>query len=295
LHRIDSQIARLERIARAAPRPYRFVLLSDHGQTQGATFRQRYGRTLGDVVVALMQIPREEVDEHSEEADTWGYLNAFLTETSRDDGTTSADLTRRATRGHAVDGLVQLGPQEESQSAAPVTALASGNLGLIYFNRLSGRATYEQIMEAYPHVIRGLVDHPGIGFVMVRSEAHGPVAIGGKGVLSLRTGELEGENPLQNFGARACQHLLRLDGFNNVPDVLVNSFYDPVTDEAAAFEELVGGHGGLGGKQMQPFLMYPAELALDETMPIVGAEQLHTILKGWVPAPVMAPDGRARP
>ncbi|MBO0885635.1 MAG: hypothetical protein J2P17_35940, partial [Mycobacterium sp.] len=82
---------------------------------------------------------------------------------------------------------------------------------------------------------------------------------------------------------------------NNVPDLLVNSFYDPVTDEAAAFEELIGGHGGLGGKQMQPFLMYPAELELDEAVPIVGAEQLHTILKGWVAPVAMAPDGRAQP
>ena len=33
---------------RWAPRPYKIVVLSDHGQTQGATFEQRTGRTLAD-------------------------------------------------------------------------------------------------------------------------------------------------------------------------------------------------------------------------------------------------------
>ncbi|MET0773545.1 MAG: phage holin family protein, partial [Candidatus Limnocylindrales bacterium] len=37
-----------------APRPYRFVVLSDHGQTLGATFRQRFGTTLDDLMEQLM-------------------------------------------------------------------------------------------------------------------------------------------------------------------------------------------------------------------------------------------------
>ena len=44
------QLARLERAIEQAPRPYHLVVLSDHGQTQGAPFRQRYGETLEEVV-----------------------------------------------------------------------------------------------------------------------------------------------------------------------------------------------------------------------------------------------------
>ncbi|MGE5211257.1 MAG: alkaline phosphatase family protein, partial [Acidobacteriota bacterium] len=51
---VDGAIRTLEKAAAAAPRPYRFVVLSDHGQTLGATFLQRYGKTLGDVVHGLM-------------------------------------------------------------------------------------------------------------------------------------------------------------------------------------------------------------------------------------------------
>ena len=67
--------------------------------------------------------------------------------------------------------------------------------------------------------------------------------------------------------------------FPEAPDILVNSFYDPGANEGTAFEELVGFHGGLGGYQTQPFLMYPAEWNLP-TEEIVGAEKVYKVLKG---------------
>jgi uncharacterized membrane protein YvlD (DUF360 family) len=48
-----------------------------------------------------------------------------------------------------------------------------------------------------------------------------------------------------------------------------------------AFEELIGGHGGLGGKLMHPFVLAPAELPYDGEE-IVGAEHLHRVLRGWM-------------
>src|SRR5690606_10557297 len=50
LRKLDQQLARIERARRYAPRPYHLVVLSDHGQTQGATFRQRNGYGLDDLV-----------------------------------------------------------------------------------------------------------------------------------------------------------------------------------------------------------------------------------------------------
>src|SRR6478609_3726462 len=54
LRRVDAAIERIAAAAAFAPRPYRLVVLSDHGQSQGATFLQRYGETLEDVVRRLM-------------------------------------------------------------------------------------------------------------------------------------------------------------------------------------------------------------------------------------------------
>ena len=90
-----------------------------------------------------------------------------------------------------------------------------------------------------------------------------------------------GGNP---FGPNAPLHLARTDSFPNAPDILVMSMFDPATGDVAAFEELVGCHGGLGGPQTKPFVLFPTELVVDPERPIVGAADLHHVLKSWTPA-----------
>ncbi|MCB0830731.1 MAG: phage holin family protein, partial [Solirubrobacterales bacterium] len=50
LSKVDREIDRIRRVVDEAPRPYHLVVLSDHGQSQGATFLQRYGLTLEELV-----------------------------------------------------------------------------------------------------------------------------------------------------------------------------------------------------------------------------------------------------
>ena len=50
LRKLDQQFGRIESARRYAPRPYEIVVLSDHGQTQGATFKQRNGYGLDELV-----------------------------------------------------------------------------------------------------------------------------------------------------------------------------------------------------------------------------------------------------
>ncbi|HTS74055.1 MAG TPA: phage holin family protein, partial [Gaiellaceae bacterium] len=50
LRKLDRQFARIDAARDHAPRPYEIVVLSDHGQTQGATFLQRNGYSLQDLV-----------------------------------------------------------------------------------------------------------------------------------------------------------------------------------------------------------------------------------------------------
>ena len=50
LRKLDQQFGRIERARRYAPRPYEIVVLSDHGQTQGATFKQRHGYGLDELI-----------------------------------------------------------------------------------------------------------------------------------------------------------------------------------------------------------------------------------------------------
>jgi hypothetical protein len=105
--------------------------------------------------------------------------------------------------------------------------------------------------------------------------------LGANGVHHLADGRIEGEvDPLATYGERAADHLRRLDGFTHVGDLLVISTFEPELGEVAAFEELVGSHGGMGGPQTQPFLLHPVELEVDES-PIVGAPAVHRQLRRW--------------
>src|SRR5262249_54236636 len=54
LEQVDEQIAWIVNAAKYTTRPYEFVILSDHGQSQGATFKQRYGITLAELVNQLV-------------------------------------------------------------------------------------------------------------------------------------------------------------------------------------------------------------------------------------------------
>ena len=74
--------------------------------------------------------------------------------------------------------------------------------------------------------------------------------------------------------------LKRVDGMTTAPDLVAISLLDPGTGEVAAFEELIGSHGGLGGPQTDPFIMHPADWKIDE--PIVGAEDVYQQIRRWL-------------
>jgi hypothetical protein len=135
----------------------------------------------------------------------------------------------------------------------------------------------EDLDRRYPRLLPGLVSHPGVGFVAVLSREEGPVVIGARGRRRLQDGAVEGEDPLEPFGPDAPRLVTTATRMVRAPDVYVNSSYNPDTGEIAAFEELVGAHGGLGGWQEQGMLVAPVALHPSPTT-IVGAEELHVVL-----------------
>jgi hypothetical protein len=287
LRRLDGQFHSLEVAAQGAPRPYRFVLLSDHGQSYGATFRQRYGLTLDQLIHELLD-RRSTVHSVGGEDEGWGRLNSILTEAVRAEGATGRGAQRLL--GRQGDTYVDVTPPDERAGgavSADVTVCASGNLALVYFTQHPGRLSLEFMVAEYPGLIEGLLRHPGIGFVLVHSELRGHVVGGRNGWRRLETGEVQGEDPLALFSPHTAAHLLKLSTFSDVPDIVVNSLYEPATDQVAAFEELIGCHGGAGGMQTQAFLLCPADWLADEP-PLVGAEAIHAFLSRYVcdgPAP----------
>jgi len=256
LRKLDQQFGRIERARRFAPRPYEIVVLADHGQTQGATFKQRNGYDLREFVER--SIASGEV--------------ARLTTGDEND----------AAVGHAVaeaTGNVEGKPSGEI-GEDDVIVLASGNLGLIYLMDTPRRLSKEEIDERHPRLLGALRNHPHIGFLLVRSDARGPVVLGARGTRYLADDAVEGEDPLAPFGPNAAAHLRRTDGFEHVADIMVNSFYDADVEQSCAFEELISFHGGLGGPQTQPFILHPVTLPMPAER-VIGAAAVHHLLLGW--------------
>ena len=117
LRKLDQQFARLESAAEGAPRPYHFVILSDHGQSAGATFKQRYHMTLEDLVQELAKEYQVvgDVDVHED----WKQVNVFLTEAVQHNQGAVQRPLRQALKGSTQDDQVMLGPEGEELRAGP--------------------------------------------------------------------------------------------------------------------------------------------------------------------------------
>jgi hypothetical protein len=273
LEALDRVLALLEQVAGRAPRRYHFVVLSDHGQSTGATFAERYGIDLGGVCAALM---RESVVEITKNVESLGRAQALVGDLAG-----KGKGTQRAVRNVSD----RLGRETEVEGAAAASGtgtlvMGSGNLGVVYLMEPE-RLLMEDIQELYPGLLPGLAAHPGVGFVAVLSRTGGPVVIGAGGMHRLTDHQVDGTDPLEPFGEDAASFIEAVVAMKEAPDIYVNSVCDPSTLEIAAFEDLVGAHGGLGGWQNRGMVVAPADLLPGEVR-IVGAVQLHRHLVGML-------------
>ncbi len=263
LGRLDRALALIENVAEHAPRPYRIVVLSDHGQSPGETFRARYGLTLGDLVRAGcgLPVPRKAERTHSG-AEARAAVRAALRRPVEESGERHRPTGRRS---------------------EPIV-LASGNLGLISFPDVPHRMSKEEIDARHPALLTTLANHPGIGFLLVRSEEHGGVVLGAYGA-EIPLDQLDRTpGPLAAFGPGAADAVRRTHSFPHTADIMVNSFHDPADGEVLAFEEQIGSHGGLGGAQARPFLLSPLALSapVEDDEELIGAEHVHRVLRRWL-------------
>ncbi|MFJ8542621.1 phage holin family protein [Streptomyces sp. NPDC093586] len=282
LQRLDRSLALIEKVAEHAPRRYRIVVLSDHGQSPGETFRSRYGLTLADLVRAGcgLPVPRRARRTRS--------------------GAEARTAVRAALHRPVEEGEERHRPA--GRHSEPVV-LASGNLGLVSFPDVPHRMSREEIDARHPALLPTLANHPGIGFLLVRSEEHGGVVLGARGAEIPLDRLDEDPGPLAPYGSGAADAVRRTHSFPHTADIMVNSFHDPADGEVLAFEEQIGSHGGLGGAQSRAFLLSPVVLSAPdgEGAGIVGAEHVHRILRRWlresngpqVPLDDSRPQGRA--
>ena len=188
----------MTKAAEDAPRPYKFIVLSDHGQSLGATFKQRYGKSLGEVVRDLMGGRATLVQSKTAGR---GIDVRELRSCRRSPAASGVGpaVARAALASKTTDGVVDLDHEEIPPPAdeSAIAVVGSGNLGLVWFTGHDHRLTAEELERAAPELLLAkLAAHPGVALLMVRSVGAGR---GGDraatGVRYLDEDRVEGEDP----------------------------------------------------------------------------------------------------
>ncbi|HWV58474.1 MAG TPA: alkaline phosphatase family protein [Longimicrobiales bacterium] len=268
LRALDRRIGEILRMrARLPGRPYDVFILSDHGQTPAVPYRVKYGETLGDTVVNAVQHGVFVLASTGEFAPA-GETVAMLLRELEEVGATSPRpgrrvgirFTRWIRRHYRIFPLVPETVRVSDDDKLVVTY--SSSLAHLYWTEPEHPLSLDEI-RANPEfraLYYFLVAHRGIGPVITRllDAAHVEDAFGR--ALVTPDGEievLEGEDPLAGYAStdverRAIVDLVRMP---NAGDLILFGAYDPETDTCVCFDDQVGAHGALGGRQFWPFLL----------------------------------------
>src|SRR3954447_2509013 len=127
LRKLDERFGRVAALRAHAPRPYELVVLSDHGQTQGATFLQPHGYGLDELVARGL-----------DEAEVAGFAG----------GDEQSAMVEHA--ANEATGRTYAKRPKNDVTDSQVVVLGSGNLGLIYLMEPKRRLTLEELNEHHP-------------------------------------------------------------------------------------------------------------------------------------------------
>ncbi|GGF42696.1 membrane protein [Marmoricola endophyticus] len=267
LESLDNLIGFFTELSAEVGRDYEIAIVSDHGQTQGSTFLQLEGRTLADAVRGIVEgAPRSR--SHGTPAETLGPANLLRASGRR------TLLPPRLGRGRE-DGA------DRHDDVPNVEVVASGSIAHLYLTGEPGRLSRDVVDRLVPSLVPGLCAIESVGVVMTRDAAGVLRVENGRGHRLLTADGCEGgegEDPLAAYGDLAAADLYALEAKHHVGDVVVLGRFDPVLTEVAAFEELVGSHGGLGGWQTEALLVHPADWDVPDA-PLDGMA-VHTALCG---------------
>ena len=142
LRKLDQQFGRIDRARPYAPRPYVIVVLSDHGQTQGATFKQRNGYGLDDLVQKSLEAGKVKEFAGGDEQDA-------MVGNAIGEATGGGDKPKKRSKSDV--------------SGEEVVVLGSGNLGLVYLMEEPRRLTPRGDRGAAPATHSGAAGAPARG------------------------------------------------------------------------------------------------------------------------------------
>ncbi|HEX6694220.1 MAG TPA: alkaline phosphatase family protein [Longimicrobiales bacterium] len=294
----DRRVGEIRRMLRRVPgRPYDLYILSDHGQTPSIPYRVAYGETLGETIVGAAEhgvfVMAGRGDYAPEREEIMDFLVQELEEVSAESMLPAREaglgLGRWIRRHYNPFPLVAETARESEDTRLVVTY--SSSLAHVYWTEPDHPLTLEEIREDRDRrsLYYFLVAHGGIGCVITRmlDGAHvenmrGRALVTAAGDLEI----LDGENPLQDYAdtpaeQRAVADLVRM---KNAGDMILFGAYDPEKQQCICFDDQIGAHGALGGRQAWPFIMAPRGL-VPEGYVIEDPLDLHPLFRRYTNEP----------
>jgi len=286
LRGLDKQVRQIDRIRRQyRRREYDLYVMSDHGQSPSTPFREIHGDTLGQYIAAQLG-DSVALDER------WGQIyharkaTDFLLEELE-------GLERRGSRSKRaralirslrrwVDVRVPSDPELEwdLERHGDVVVRSSGSLAHVYFNVISSPMDLSEVAILYPELVSWLLNEPAIGLIVGRDDGHG-ACLTPEGVRHLAGWSEPGaDDPLATLPEPrlAAAQLARLASFPHSGDLILLGAWNG-SGEVVCFEDQWASHGGLGGPQDYPFMLWPTHVEWDPGG-LTNAEQLYEHFSG---------------
>lgn len=291
---LDRRIAHILRMLRRAPgRPYDVYILSDHGQTPSVPYRVRYGETLGDTIVNAathgVLVMAGTGDYSIEHQDVMDFLVQELEHVSEKSSLPARKaglgLGRWMRQHYNLFPLVAETVRESDETQIVVTY--SSSLAHVYWTQPEHPLSLDEIRSDPDRraLYYFLVAHGGIGCVITRvvDGAHIETLRGRALVMPDGSFELlSGVDPLRDYASSDIDRraIAQLAAMRNSGDLILFGAYDPELDSCICFDDQIGAHGAMGGRQSWPFLLTPRGL-VPEDYTIDDPLDLHPLFKRY--------------
>ncbi|HEX6558457.1 MAG TPA: alkaline phosphatase family protein [Longimicrobiales bacterium] len=289
---LDRRIGEIMRMLRRLPgRPYDIYILSDHGQTPSRPYRIEFGETLGDSIVGAAKhgvlVMAGTGDYAPAHEDVMNFLIEEIEHVSTESRLPTPNLGMRI--GRWIRRQYKIFPllPETAKADGEIVVTYSSSLAHVYWSRPKVPLTFDEI-RADPDrraLYYFLVAHKGIGVVITRmldgahvETLHGRCVVMPDGQMEV----LEGEDPLRDYAKTAVERkaIAHIATLPNAGDMVLFGAYDPKSDRCICFDDQVGAHGAMGGRQFWPFLLTPPGL-VDPNVKLEDPLDLHPIFRRY--------------
>jgi hypothetical protein len=304
---LDRRIGLILRMLRRAPgRPYDVYILSDHGQTPSVPYRIRYRETLGDTIVNAAKhgvfVMAGTGDYALEHQDVMNFLVRELEQVSASSSLPArkagSRLGRWLRQHYNIFPLVAETVKESDDARIVVTY--SSSLAHVYWTRPERPLHLDEIRSDPERraLYYFLVSHSGIGCVITRMLDGAHVETLRGRALITPGGEVEvlaGDDPLRHYASTGVERraIVQLATMSNAGDMILFGAYDEEQDVCVCFDDQIGAHGALGGRQGWPFILTPAGL-IPPDHPINDPLDLHPLFLRYRRAHGPVHPGRGR-